>query len=129
MHLALDRRRSRCEPPAGHPAGMGAVSLPGMQYRPSQMTAAAPGGGWTCSFFVGELVAPGRARDVPPAGGPAEGDRDARGRVRVLAAGAGGRLGSQQGDFYVRRVKIRVRAVVPLVCAAVGTPRSSGSLR
>jgi hypothetical protein len=36
-----------------------AVALPGLQYRPAQMTVVAPGGCWTCRHFLGELVARG----------------------------------------------------------------------
>lgn len=38
---------------------MDAVTLHGMQYRPAQMTATAPGGCWTCSHFLGEIIARG----------------------------------------------------------------------
>jgi hypothetical protein len=38
---------------------MDTVTLPSMQYKPGQMTAAAPGGCWTCRHFLGELVARG----------------------------------------------------------------------
>jgi hypothetical protein len=61
------------------------VSLPGMQYRPAQMTAAAPGRLLNLQSLPRRDHRAGYTRQVQAARGSAAGDLDPGGRARIVA--------------------------------------------